>query len=305
MRLVHCLASWQRATFALLVIFHVLAPIYVAWPRATNELLAALQDAVPFAEMALLALWLVLGPGMWPIRLPALFGMIYLVWRQGAYEAGDVEQLWSDDQGLSRLYYAATVESDYSVALLVLHAGVLLFALGAVRAFGFRLRSEPLGLNAKDQYSLRTLFLLITTAALALAGAEQLRACAPPELDVPKALALPAAAVAFAAAALISLRAALAPGSPLFRSLLAMGLCSGLGVGLAYVCRREEDCLLMAAWLAGFGAIVNGTLLGVRACGYHVAHRAEIIESVFVPPAGQVAPIHHMVPPVLVLLEQS
>jgi hypothetical protein len=80
-------------------------------------------------------------------------------------------------------------------------------------------------------------------------------------------LALTAAFVAFAAASLLSLRGALAPGSPLVRSIVSLGLCGGLGIGLACACGRESDWLLIAAWLVSFGLIVSPR--GERRAGRH------------------------------------
>jgi hypothetical protein len=304
-RWVHCLAPWQRAAFGLLVVLHLAAPIYAIWPPAGGALVAALQDALPLAQMALLAVWLVLGPGNGLIRSPALLGIAWLLWREGSFAREDFELLWKGDLQLSRLYYAARMESDYPVVLLALHAAMLVAALAALRAFGFRLRAEPVTLNAPHQYSLRTLFLLTTTVALALSLAEQLRGIAPAEGDVPKPLALIAAAVAFAAAALLALRGALAPGSPLMRSVVSIGLCGGVGAGLACVCARESDWLLMASWLMGFGSIVSGSLLVVRACGYHLAHREEIVESAFTLPHCRTVVLRPSVQPFLLELEKA
>ena len=61
----------------------------------------------------------------------------------------------------------------------------------------------------------------------------------------------------------------------------------------------------MAAWLMSFGVVVSGSLLMVRACGYHLAHRAQIVEPVYTLPASRPLRPPSAVPPFLLQLEKA
>jgi hypothetical protein len=215
-----------------------------------------LRDAVAFSSVGLLAMWLVFAR-----KTPVMMSLVGVVAVLG------VAILWN-------IWPAATRETTGD--LLAIYAVATLIGLCSARLFGLRIGRasaiEPSGIRIR--YSLRSLFLLTTIAALAARPLFAWHAELVAAETVPTGVALLALATPAAIATLLIAWAVLSPrpsGARTATMLLAAALSGGAAAAL---CGREADGWEIGLWLGLQAAFVAAPLAVVRACGYRFGRRA-------------------------------
>ena len=252
----------QTALLGLLVTAHVLAHFIVsAWWPSTGEIGDVAHNALILSQSALIVLWIVFGPGRklvrWPLAALLLVPLARAVGTQFTPDAA------------TQIYYLIGTQ-----AVMLLVAGIL------IRLRKWRL-TRSIGGEAPAQlrYSLRSILIMTTVAAVAMVLAQtartQVAASVPPPLWIGRVtLALP-----FAIIPLLALWAALNRGSAWLGILILCFAAPVLGLATLYITAWKNSVPMMAAWTSLHALIVVGTLLVFRGCGYRIIKKTRVPES--------------------------
>ena len=226
----------------------VLAPVKVHAPFGLQEILLVPLFAVTFSQVSLLGIWAVFSASR------AWYRLLGLVIGMACLEAALDIAMRQDFLLMPSVAMALTVAS----LLVVRWFGVRLFRRAANVPLPCR---EPEGLK----FSIRGLMVLIAVVALLIAVARSMR-------ESPGSLffKLNVWAVCFVAVSIIALWAATGLERTLRRCVLAIVVSTVLGAFVAYAADVHGDgwiYIIMIMLL--YPAILLGSLLFVRSCGYH------------------------------------
>jgi hypothetical protein len=248
------LAMLVTAHLILWPISAVLAPVKVHTPFGLQHILIVPLFAVTFSQVSLLGIWAVLSP-LW-----SWYRLLGLVIGTACLEAALDIALGQEFLLMPTVAMALTV-----VSLLVL------------RGFGIRLsrfaddvpssRQEPQGFR----FSIRGLMIL--TAVVAVLGA-MVRGVqgSPGHFRLVLSVIW---SVCFVAVSLLSLRAASGHDGPLRRGLPAVAVSPVLGTFFASAADAHRDgWVYIITIMLLYPAVLLGSLLVVRSCGYHLVRRS-------------------------------
>jgi hypothetical protein len=245
------------------LIVHLPPRLDIGSPTAVLALLAA--------QVALLSIWTVLGPGRWFVRLPIAGGLLALLLWHRIYRGGYVHGAY-ENYTIGRPYFA------YEPSLLFCQAAILIVVLIALRYRGGRIQqllSTEVELNPplRWRWSLRTLILTIAIAAAAAKLGLIARSYWLNNAVSRAIITGSCQAILTAALALICLWAVLRPPSAYFR-LLCLGTIGGI---VAFFCLtlasdNYQDETERTLRLLGYeAAFISATLLVVRHFGYRLS----------------------------------
>jgi len=248
------LALLVTAHLILWLLSAVLAPVKVHTPFGLQHILIVPLFAVTFSQVCLLGIWAVLSP-FW-----SWYRLLGLVIGTACLEAALDIALGQEFLLMPSVGMALTV-----VSLLV------------VRGFGIRLsrfaddvpssRQEPQGFR----FSIRGLMILTAVVALLSATAKGVQGSPGPFRLVLSVIW----SICFVAVSLLSLRAASGNDGPLRRGLPAVAVSPALGAFFAYAADAHRDgWIYVITIMLLYPAVLLGSLLVVRSCGYHLTRRS-------------------------------
>lgn len=232
----------------------ILAPVKVHTPFGLQEILLVPLFAVTFSQVSLLGIWAVFSASR------AWYRLLGLVIGTACLEAALDIALEGEFLLMPTVAMALTV-----VSLLV------------VRAFGIRLsrlpddvpssRQEPQGFR----FSIRGLMILTAVVALLSATARSVQGSPGPFRLVLSVIW----SVCFVAVSLLSIWGAGGLGGSLRRGLPAVAVSPVLGAFFAYAADAQHDgWVYIITIMLLYPAVLLGSLLIVRSCGYYLVRRS-------------------------------
>jgi len=248
------LFSLDRLYLAIVLAAHVML---AAWSLLSEDAVAQLaQEVLPFAQLALLTFWLLLGPGGRGLRLAGAALLFATLWT------------WSL---LSRWWPGQEV---FPLGLCVIvMAGVVGAAL---RLFGLRIRQpgpESVGRRRPTQFSLRFMLIATTVCCLLLVGGKWVYAVVSPgdsSFELLPLVARGTLAFGLAVVTLASIAVVLSTRRPLLFSMILLPLAACVGGCLAIALHRQEDWTSLSLWMTAQALLVAGTLAPLRNLGYQL-----------------------------------
>jgi len=261
----------QWTLFAVLLAQHLLAyrmlegvsdQLFV-WSQqsflTSYNLLFPVQDGLLFAQIALLIMWTHLGPGRWFVRWP-LIGLL----------AWGVATVANDQY----LFFSAWIQSPNNRAaqLLVSQMAVVFLGVLTIQLCGFRLRKlEQVEVPGRRwQYSLRSLLVTVLLSGVAVRVAQLIYAHVLQQPRLSEWIAIGSVAIPLGIVPLLALWATLCPGRCGLRLLVFALVAPALGVAGPYMCGHLKEWPGFVIWTGMEAAVIGGSLLIVRACGYRI-----------------------------------
>ncbi|MBC7856085.1 MAG: hypothetical protein IAF94_21860 [Pirellulaceae bacterium] len=241
--------------------------LLAAWPPLSDDPVAALaQEILPFVQVTLLTLWVLIGPGHWGIRLLGIPLVAGCLWG------------WSQVTG----YWPG--QEILPLGLWVIAAAGL--AGLAIRLAGPRVLRADLVSDSQNrpmQFSIRTLLIVTTLCCLLLMGAKWVHATVKIEggaslyddVELSPHLARGSLAAGLVAVSLIALVAVLGTRRPWLSSLLLIPVAVAVGAALALVLHRQNDWVSLCLWMVAQSLLVAGSLAPLRNLGYRLRRIAK------------------------------
>ena len=241
--------------------------LLAAWPLMSDDPVGALaQEILPFGQVTLLTLWVLIGPRHWGVRLlgvPLVAGCLW-GWSQ-------VTQYWPGQEVLP-------------LGLWVIAAAGI--AGLAIRLGGPRVQRADLVSGSENrpmQFSIRTLLVVTTLCCLLLMGAKWVHATVNIQgggslyayVELSPHLARGTLAAGLVAVSLMALVAVLGTRRPWLSSLLLIPVAAGVGAALALILHRQDHWTSLCLWMVAQGLLVAGSLAPLRNLGYQLRRRAK------------------------------
>jgi hypothetical protein len=297
-------ACAQIALVSLLGASHVAAR-WIAGTLEPSERGQLLWDGLVVGQVCVLVAWMVLGPGRWWWRWPAAASILVWVAANPRPAGGPTGSAFAQLCALvltpdPSAWHMVSPPVQYGLAVAAFTAAALFCLLVLFRAASLRVAHLEAPLDAPAfRFSLRTLLIVVTLAAVAVWLGPKLRFQSQPQIidaegnamlsvdgtlpwsatgptAVPYWLAIGALSGVFAAAAATAIWSVLRPGMPLWRVLIASALLPGLGLVPSYLCNRDGDRWLMMGWTATAFVVVLVTASAMRAAGFFLLRWFEI-----------------------------
>jgi hypothetical protein len=238
------------------------------------NLLLPIEDGLLFAQVALLVMWTHFGPGRWFVRWPLIAALA-----------------WALAIVASEQYLSPWIQSSNNRAtqVFVCQMGLLFVGIVVMQSCGFRLRKvevvEPP--TGRFQFSLRSMFVTVLISAVAVRLGQLAYAHVLWQARLPELIAVVSVAIPLAVAPLLALWATLLPGKCWGRLLVFAVIAPALGIAGPYICGHLGEWRGFVMWTGAEAAVVGGSLLIVRACGYRIVRLKTnaVSTTAVVPPA--------------------